>query len=142
MNVRITKLNLCVFDKTSEIQKISSRENINLYSKFQHGGLCKWYSKLCIMSQMQNQNQPKIWKYNFEKSVIDHRMDRIVKVHSYSFCSFDLKFYSRSSWNSVNQCAFICKGCFTDENGMKMTSYVMLSRPNVQFRHQTTGTKN
>ncbi len=32
MNVKIVKLNLCVFDKTSEIVKISSCERIDSYS--------------------------------------------------------------------------------------------------------------
>ena len=35
MNVKITKLNLCVFGKTSEITKISSHGNIDLYSILQ-----------------------------------------------------------------------------------------------------------
>ena len=35
----------------------------------------------------------------------------LLKVHSYSFYPFDLKFYGRSHWNTLDQVTAICNGC-------------------------------
>ena len=35
-----------------------------------------------------------------------------IMVHSYSFYSFNVKFYGWSCWSSLNQCAFICNWCW------------------------------